>query len=170
MPTFVAITDRDRFDFLAATTRSLNWFLACTYHRGRPFTSMTREEPCPFCDRGSRVGFSSAHSRAFLDAYPVAEGHTLVVPVRHVLSVFDLPAEELADLWRLVGEVRAALAASYKPDGFTIGLNDGAAAGQTIPHAHVHVIPRRPGDVADPRGGVRRVIPDRALYWEREAK
>ena len=127
---------------------------------------MTREDHCPFCDRASRAGLSSAHSRAFPDAYPVTEGHTLVVPVRHVESVFELPAEELADLWRLVAEVRLELSASYRPDGFTIGVNDGAAAGQTIPHAHVHVIPRRRGDVPDPRGGLRWVIPDRAPYWE----
>jgi diadenosine tetraphosphate (Ap4A) HIT family hydrolase len=89
-----------------------------------------------------------------------------VVPVRHVVSIFDLQPDELADVWRLVGEVRAALAASHTPDGFTIGVNDGEAAGQTVGHAHVHVIPRRRGDVPDPRGGVRWVIPDRAPYWE----
>jgi diadenosine tetraphosphate (Ap4A) HIT family hydrolase len=131
---------------------------------------MTRngsDDACPFCDLApDRVTRASTHARAFADAYPVTEGHTLVVPIRHVASLFDLPADELADVWRLVGEVRAALAASHKPNAFTIGVNDGEAAGQTVGHAHVHVIPRRRGDVPDPRGGVRWVIPDRAPYWE----
>jgi diadenosine tetraphosphate (Ap4A) HIT family hydrolase len=133
---------------------------------------MTRngsDDACPFCDLAlARVARASTHARAFADAYPVTNGHTLVVPIRHVASLFDLPADELADIWRLVGEVRAALAASHDADAFTIGVNDGEAAGQTVEHAHVHVIPRRRGDVPDPRGGVRWVIPDRAPYWERD--
>ncbi len=128
---------------------------------------MSRDDACPFCHLPpGRVLRSSTHARAIADAYPVADGHTLVVPVRHVASLFDLPVDELADVWRLVGEVRAALAGSHEVDGFSIGVNDGEAAGQTVGHAHVHIIPRRRGDVADPRGGVRWVIPDRAPYWE----
>jgi diadenosine tetraphosphate (Ap4A) HIT family hydrolase len=125
------------------------------------------ETGCPFCDYpGPESLRTSTHARAFADAYPVTDGHTLVVPLRHVVSLFDLAADELADVWRLVGEVRAALAASHDADAFNIGVNDGEAAGQTVGHAHVHVIPRRRGDVPDPRGGVRWVIPDRAPYWE----
>jgi diadenosine tetraphosphate (Ap4A) HIT family hydrolase len=72
---------------------------------------------------------------------------------------------ERAAVWALVAEVRGLLAEEFGPDGFTIGLNDGPAAGQTVPHAHVHVIPRRSGDVPDPRGGVRWVVPHKAAYW-----
>jgi diadenosine tetraphosphate (Ap4A) HIT family hydrolase len=133
---------------------------------------MTRngsDDACPFCHLApNRVTRASTHARAFADAYPVTDGHTLVVPVRHVASLFDLQPDELADVWRLVGEVRAALAASYTPDAFTIGVNDGEAAGQTVGHAHVHVIPRRRGDVPDPRGGVRWVVPAWAAYWEQD--
>jgi diadenosine tetraphosphate (Ap4A) HIT family hydrolase len=130
---------------------------------------MKHGDACPFCDLSpGRVSRSSAHARAFADAYSVTDGHMLVVPARHVASLFELSADELADVWWLVGEVRAALAASHDPDGFTIGVNDGEAAGQTVGHAHVHVIPRRRGDVPDPRGGVRWVIPDRAPYWEED--
>jgi diadenosine tetraphosphate (Ap4A) HIT family hydrolase len=130
---------------------------------------MDRDDACPFCHLSpGRLSRSSTHARALSDAYPVTPGHTLVVPIRHVASLFDLAADELADVWRLVGEVRAALAASHTPDAFTIGVNDGEAAGQTVGHAHVHVIPRRRGDVPDPRGGVRWVIPDRAPYWEQD--
>lgn len=103
---------------------------------------------------------------AFPDAYPIAEGHTLVVPLRHVGSVYELSAEEQAASWRLVAEVRRSLIARYGVECFNIGINDGIAAGQTVPHAHVHVIPRWAGDVPDPRGGVRWVIASKAAYWE----
>jgi len=124
---------------------------------------------CPFCQRiaSGDVTEANAHAVAFADGFPVAAGHTLVAPRRHVASVFDLASEEYAAVWALVAAVRARLAASTGADGFTIGVNDGEAAGQTVGHAHVHVIPRRAGDVGDPRGGVRWVLPERAAYWER---
>ena len=127
---------------------------------------MSAPAPCPFCALpAARVLHTSPHGRAFRDAYPVSDGHTLVVPTRHVTTLWELSAEERADLWALVDEVREALTASHGPDGFNIGINDGAAAGQTVPHAHVHVIPRYAGDVEDPRGGIRWVVPERAKYW-----
>lgn len=102
---------------------------------------------------------------AFPDGFPIAEGHTLVVPKRHVASLFDLSDEEQEAVWMLVAQVRGGLISELKPDGFNVGLNDGPAAGQTVMHAHVHVIPRRRGDVADPRGGVRWILPTKAQYW-----
>lgn len=102
---------------------------------------------------------------AFPDGFPIANGHTLVVPKRHVASLFDLSEEEQEALWKLVAQVRGRLMAELKPDGFNIGLNDGPAAGQTVMHAHVHVIPRRQGDTEDPRGGVRWILPKKAQYW-----
>ena len=102
---------------------------------------------------------------AFFDGFPVAEGHTLVIPKRHVASLFELPPEELAALWEQVAVVRNLLA-DLKPDGFNLGVNDGLAAGQTIMHAHIHVIPRRTGDATDPRGGIRWVMPAKAKYWK----
>ena len=80
-------------------------------------------------------------------------------------ALFDLPAEEQLSLWSQVAVVRQLLIEQYNPDGFNVGVNEGLAAGQTVPHAHIHVIPRRRGDVADPRGGVRWVIPAKAQYW-----
>lgn len=71
-------------------------------------------------------------------------------------------------MWKLVAEVRSRLTDDLQPDGFNIGLNDGEAAGQTVMHAHIHVIPRWKGDVPDPRGGVRWIIPDKARYWGEE--
>ena len=102
---------------------------------------------------------------AIFDAYPVTEGHALVIPKRHVASVFELPREELDALWTQISAVRRLLADRYSPAGFNVGINDGLAAGQTVPHAHIHVIPRRAGDTADPRGGVRWIIPGKAKYW-----
>ena len=124
------------------------------------------QSQCPFCHlKNSRIQLDNDSAAAFPDAFPVAEGHTLVVPKRHVASLFDLPDEEQAALWRLVALVRGNLMAELKPDGFNFGVNDGSAAGQTVMHAHVHVIPRRKDDVADPRGGVRWIIPSKAQYW-----
>jgi diadenosine tetraphosphate (Ap4A) HIT family hydrolase len=121
---------------------------------------------CPFCHlEASRIRLENEFAAAFHDAFPIAEGHTLVVPKRHVASLFDLSEEEQAALWRLVALVRAKLMAELKPDGFNVGVNDGPAAGQTVMHAHLHVIPRRAGDVADPRGGVRWIVPGKAQYW-----
>lgn len=122
---------------------------------------------CSFCDVApALVMAESEHGLALGDAHPVSEGHTLIVPRRHVAGLFELSDEVRADLWMLVARVRAMLARAEAPGGFTIGVNDGEAAGQTVGHAHIHVIPRRSGDVPDPRGGVRWVIPDRAAYWE----
>jgi len=124
------------------------------------------EAKCPFCGLPKeRAWFESRYSVAVLDAFPVTEGHTLVIPKRHVESCFDLPQNELNDISAVVTRVRMLLKKKFNTDSFNIAINDGVAAGQTIPHAHVHVIPRRMGDVADPRGGVRWIIPGKAQYW-----
>lgn len=121
---------------------------------------------CRFCTLpAERIWLANDHALAFRDGYPVSEGHSLVVPRRHLVSIFDGTDEELQGLWSLVSRVRVALVDEFSPDGFNVGVNDGRAAGQTIMHGHVHVIPRHGGDVADPRGGIRWVLPERAKYW-----
>jgi len=123
-------------------------------------------DQCPFCEPdGDRVWLDDEIGMVMWDAFPVTEGHTLVVPRQHVASIYELPADAQAALWQLVAQARQRLQDDLQPDGFNIGLNDGEAAGQTIPHAHIHVIPRRDGDVADPRGGVRWIFPEKARYW-----
>ena len=107
----------------------------------------------------------SKDSLAILDGFPLTEGHTLVIPKRHVLSIFELPQEQLNDLSAVVVKVRKILKAKYQADAFNVGVNDGLAAGQTVAHAHIHVIPRKKGDVLDPRGGIRWIIPQKAKYW-----
>jgi diadenosine tetraphosphate (Ap4A) HIT family hydrolase len=101
---------------------------------------------------------------AVRDANPVSRGHTLVVPRREIATWFDATPDEHAALAALVGDVREQLDAEVAPDGYTLGVNVGEAAGQTVMHLHVHVIPRWTGDVAEPRGGVRGVLPERRDY------
>lgn len=102
---------------------------------------------------------------AIRDGFPVSPGHTLVVTRRLVPTWFDATPEEQAAVMALVNEVKRQLDASHAPDGYNVGFNAGEAAGQTVPHLHVHVIPRYRGDRPDPRGGVRWVVPEKADYW-----
>ncbi len=113
-----------------------------------------------------RVLYQSPAGLALFDAFPISEGHTLVIPRRHICSIYELTPAEQSDLWTLVAQVRQALIDRYDIESFNIGVNDGIAAGQTIPHAHIHVIPRRVDDELDPRGGVRWIIAEKAAYWK----
>lgn len=88
-----------------------------------------------------------------------------MIPRRHVLSLFDTSEVERANLFSLLDRAKQVLHAEFNPDGYNVGINDGAAAGQTVPHLHIHLIPRYFGDLPDPRGGVRWVIPGKADYW-----
>jgi len=109
---------------------------------------------------------SNVHAFAIRDRYPVSPGHVLVVTRRRCETYWDATKEERAAIWDLVEEVKRRLEKelSPRPDGFNVGFNAGEAAGQTVPHLHVHVIPRYRGDVPDPRGGVRGVIPSNQSY------
>ena len=121
---------------------------------------------CPFCDPDpDRVMRESEYGLVIRDAFPLSPGHLLVIPRRHVASFFDLDPLEQADLLNLLIAARRDLAARRDPDAFNVGLNDGTAAGQTIAHCHWHVIPRYQGDCDDPRGGIRWVLPEKAVYW-----
>ena len=121
---------------------------------------------CPFCTfEPDRILLNSENVVALPDAYPVVDGHTLVLPRKHVSSIYELSPGEQSELWEMVGKVRTLLIEQFGVDSLNIGLNDGLAAGQTVAHAHVHVIPRRQGDVPDPRGGIRWIIADKAKYW-----
>lgn len=120
---------------------------------------------CPFCGLDDRQILASNRSVwAIADAFPVNPGHTLVVTKRHVEHFFVLSPEERADVIEMLATVYKALKKDHKLDGVNVGMNVGDAAGQTVKHAHVHVIPRFRGDVEDPRGGVRGVVPARRLY------
>jgi diadenosine tetraphosphate (Ap4A) HIT family hydrolase len=124
-------------------------------------------KPCPFCTLPvERVIDSNDLALVIRDGYPVSHGHTLVIPKRHIGSWFEITPEEQSDMLDLLGRAKAVLEEEFKPDGYNIGINDGATAGQTVPHLHMHLIPRYEGDLEDPRGGVRWIIPGKAKYWE----
>ena len=124
------------------------------------------EEECRFCVKkpGRRLIIESEYGFAAWDRHPASEGHFLVIPYRHFASYFDISDKELVDLWGLVAKGKQVCDEKYHPDGYNIGINVGTAAGQSIPHLHIHVIPRYKGDVENPKGGVRGVIPDKKLY------
>lgn len=128
-------------------------------------------EECPFCmEVGSslegRVLAMNSDSYCILDAYPVSKGHALVIPSRHIQSLFDATKLEKSSLLELLDIARSKIDEKYAPDGYNIGVNEGAAAGQTVAHLHIHLIPRYNGDVEKPEGGIRWIFPEKAAYWE----
>ena len=123
--------------------------------------------PCPFCSPAPERVFHEGDSVfAMWDGFPVNPGHALIIPRRHIGSWFDATDQEQAEILAMVSRVREAIEAEHAPNGYNMGINDGEAAGQTVGHLHLHVIPRYEGDVPDPRGGIRWVIPERACYWD----
>jgi HKD family nuclease len=125
---------------------------------------------CPFCsvDEG-RIAFSNNLVVALWDRFPVSPGHLLVLPRRHATAWRDLNSDEKSAIWAAVDQGQTVISERFLPDGFNVGFNERAAAGQTVFHFHLHIIPRYAGDVADPRGGVRHVLPDKANYLAAEA-
>lgn len=127
---------------------------------------MDKKIECPFC-KGfdeSRIIYQDSSWVAIYDGYPVSNGHALLIPKRHVESYFNLNYLELASVWVTIGIVKTLLDKKFKPSGYNIGINCGKSAGQTVPHCHIHIIPRYDGDVEDPTGGVRGVIPSKQKY------
>ena len=121
---------------------------------------------CPFCILAdSRIVARNDFALVIRDGFPISPGHTLIIPRRHIGSFFELEERERASLLALLDQAKEELEGIFQPDGFNIGINDGAAAGQTVPHLHIHLIPRYLGDRPDPRGGVRWIIPEKADYW-----
>jgi diadenosine tetraphosphate (Ap4A) HIT family hydrolase len=119
--------------------------------------------PCLFCTP-REVTSQNELAYATRDSYPVSRGHTLIIPLRHCASFFELSAEEISACMKLATVERNNLNAEFNPDGFNIGVNVGRAAGQSIFHVHIHLIPRYEGDHPNPQGGVRHVLPLKAHY------
>ncbi len=127
--------------------------------------SDSRPSNCLFCSLpAERIADANELAVLIADAYPVADGHTLIIPRRHITDFFELTAEEVVAVYELLGRTRERLAESLKPGGYNVGINVGVVAGQTVPHVHIHLIPRYTGDVADPSGGIRNIIPGRGRY------
>ncbi|NLW91347.1 MAG: HIT family protein [Syntrophomonadaceae bacterium] len=118
---------------------------------------------CPFCSP-DQVILSNNLAYAIFDRYPVNEGHMLIIPYRHVVDYWDSSREERQAINDLLEECKVFLDQRFQPDAYNIGVNCGEAAGQTVFHLHIHLIPRYKGDVDNPRGGVRGVIPDKRIY------
>jgi diadenosine tetraphosphate (Ap4A) HIT family hydrolase len=137
-----------------------------TDFRGMASRYRERADGCTFCNiDATRIVSENELMVAVRDAYPVTEGHSLLIPRRHGVGPNDLFQPELNAMWALSAKVRTALSASDPTiTGFNFGSNDGSAAGQTVMHAHFHIISRRSGDTQNPRGGVRGVIPGRQSY------
>lgn len=112
---------------------------------------------CPFCTEDACL-FGNTLAYVKWDLYPVSQGHVLIIPRRHIASWFDLTPDEHAAVSELIGRAKKHLDTMYAPAGYNIGVNCGEAAGQTVMHAHMHLIPRYTGDVPNPRGGIRAVI------------
>ena len=127
---------------------------------------MNANKPCPFCTLpAERIIDKNQHGIVIRDGFPISPGHTLVIPFRHIGSFFELESDEQTGLMALLNKAKNVLDQEFDPQGYNVGINDGAAAGQTVPHLHIHLIPRYHGDRADPRGGVRWIIPEKADYW-----
>lgn len=124
----------------------------------------TTTSTCPFCSANDDVLLQNSHAYARRDINPVTPGHLLIIPFRHVASYFDTTDQERTALLQLLTASKAWLVKNHAPAGYNIGINVGEVAGQTIPHVHVHLIPRYVGDVDNPRGGVRGVIPAKQAY------
>ena len=128
---------------------------------------MNNSKACIFCEIATtdRVIDQTNHCFVIRDAFPVTEGHTLIIPKRHVADYFDLKPNETSDIQELLQKHKAMIEVNDESvDGFNIGINVGATAGQTVFHVHVHLIPRRIGDIENPKGGVRGVIPAKQKY------
>lgn len=127
------------------------------------------EKPCLFCSPSpGEIIAENPLAVAKRDVHPVSRGHTLIIPRRHVVTFFETTEEERLVMFRLIDEAKAILDQEHHPDGYNIGVNNGRAAGQTVMHLHMHLIPRYAGDKADPRGGVRWVLPEKAAYWQKK--
>jgi diadenosine tetraphosphate (Ap4A) HIT family hydrolase len=130
--------------------------------RGGRLPKMTN---CPFCNtQPLKILLENAKAIAFSDKYPVQRGHLLIVPKRHVATYFDATDEEIMAIHELMKKGKELLDREYSPDGYNIGVNVGEYGGQTVMHLHVHLIPRYKGDMDDPRGGIRKAIPNLVPY------
>ena len=125
---------------------------------------------CIFCKlRDERVIYECEHTKAFIDTYPASPGHTLIIPKRHFATYFEATEDEILSIGKALKAAKKILDEEFSPDAYNIGVNNGQAAGQSVMHLHVHLIPRYEGDVEDPKGGVRWILKDKANYWDNKS-
>lgn len=128
--------------------------------------NINKNANCPFCnpDSDTELLLESATAFAMFDKFPVNKGHILIIPKTHCSNYFSLTFKEQSACWFMLNHAKKILIERFNPDGFNVGINIEEAAGQTISHVHIHLIPRYSGDVDNPSGGVRGVIPDKQKY------
>lgn len=139
----------------------------CEIYEYKHFNQIKRKNTnCPFCnpDPERELILESATAYAIYDKFPVNEGHALVIPKRHCADYFQLSFKEQSACWFVLNRTKEIISEKFNPDGFNVGINVNEPAGQTIPHVHIHLIPRYKGDVENPEGGVRGVIPGKRIY------
>ena len=125
---------------------------------------MPKKDFCPFCDGDDERIVQNDLAFAIYDTNPASPGHALVMPKRHLAEYFDASREEKIAILELIDKMKQAIDQKHKPDAYNIGVNIGEVAGQSVPHIHIHIIPRYKGDVENPKGGVRGVIPKKQKY------
>lgn len=140
----------------------------CEMYEYKHFNQISRKEnkECPFCnpDTERELIVESATAYAMFDKFPVSNGHALIIPKKHCADYFDLTFKEQSACIFMLNKVKEIIEKRFNPDGFNVGININETAGQTVPHVHIHLIPRYKGDVENPRGGVRGVIPNKQNY------
>lgn len=140
----------------------------CEIYEYRHFNQISKKEntDCIFCNPASdrELILESATAYAIYDKFPVNNGHALIIPKKHCANYFDLNFRDQSACWFILNKVKKIVSERFNPDGFNIGVNVSASAGQTVPHVHIHLIPRYKGDVENPTGGVRNVIPTKGDY------
>ena len=120
---------------------------------------------CIFCNIDKeRIILENEYAYVIYDVFPVSKGHMLIIPKKHIKNYFEADEQIKTQLWKLVDECKEMADKKFAPQGYNIGINCGVAAGQTVMHLHIHLIPRYSGDIENPRGGVRGVIPDKRIY------
>lgn len=121
--------------------------------------------PCLFCHpKPHEIIEETEYALLITDSYPVSKGHCLVIPRRHIKTFFECTEEENSEFFYLTNQAKKYVEEQYSPDGYNIGCNNEIAAGQSVFHLHIHIIPRYKGDVENPKGGVRWVIPKSSQY------
>jgi diadenosine tetraphosphate (Ap4A) HIT family hydrolase len=127
-----------------------------------------QNEYCLFCDKDNkekhRVILENDLFYSRWDNFPVSKGHADIVPKKHIGSFFELTDEDVLQMYDLITKTKKIITEKFQPDGYNVGFNEGAAAGRTIDHLHIHIIPRYTGDVENPRGGIRNIIPGKGNY------
>ena len=127
---------------------------------------MSNQSDCFLCKLPSeRIIAECKLTYTIRDGYELSPGHSLILPKRHMPTFFDVTVDEQAALFAAIQQAKQERDREFSPDGYNIGINNGEFAGQSIPHLHIHLIPRYRGDVENPKGGVRWVLPERADYW-----